>query len=407
MPPMLAATPATIPAIMTKTCCCCCSCCCCKKNEKIPHSIHEVVKPKLVREVRPDPDLFSPLGVSPRVVQVINPVLYSVNEEEEDVGKKPSVSLPSIVDLNHPSDPRGTTSALTPYYRGHQNGILVHRDKHAIHNIATSDQYCIPSGTWYSIPGWNGDLNTLSSTGYVQQFFFATTLTAAEKTAKRQEWYDWIFPSDTFCMRGLKQMYNFYDPFVNESAPTVKEFEDWNLKVINLFRGQLGFTLTQEHLTFATYDEELFLKASWSEERKFTASLWDHYTGVADSCYGPCVGNPGELHCGECFVPSLREEQYAYWNSNVINNPPVDVTHPTLTYTSGGATGILQWWNGTFITSMSRLIRTNWRNGVDGGHGGPLVFRPYLGYVFKTDTGNHIRMKWTGPLYPIPAGKEY
>jgi len=182
-------------------------------------------------------------------------------------------------------------------------------------------------------------------------------------------------------------------PFQNENDPTVKEFEDWSLIVLNHFR-------TLMSLNPVTYDQRLFIKAQLSDERKNTG-IWNTYSGTLDSAFGPCI--PGtNLHCGATFVPSETDQQ-PYWNDYNCGYSSV-LPHPPFTHSSGESEAIGTFWNGNAMTAMSRVIRNLVNGGNTGGHAAAFLFRPVVGYSISGPSSTTIRSKWTGTQQGPPAG---
>ena len=327
--------------------------------------------------------LLSPNGILPEVVQTYAPQLYQLNNDlsEDDVGSKKVLGYP--VDPSYPSDTRSEPLAMTPLYRGGQNDILIYLDRSSFHGVNGNNT---GGGVYYD---WDG-VTTKS-------VFIVNTATDTERAAFRSDWYNWLFPQDNgsnYVMRGLKQLYEEVLPFADEYNPTVKEFEDWNVFVINHFRMLLG-------LNAATPSQSLFIQATWSDERKDT-SLWDGYTGTYDSAYGPCLPPGANLHCGATFYPSTLSDQSPYWNLYNVRYPTIP---PPALITPVGSTveGIGTMWNGNAMTAMSRIIRNLVNGGTTSGHASPLLFRPSYGYSISNNAGR-FRSKWTGTNQLPPSG---
>lgn len=324
-------------------------------------------------------------GISSDIVQYYAPLTYQQNQKRyrDEAGQKckPTGYPP---DMSYPSDSRSDCNALTPIYRGGQNRIYEYLDKRTFHGVGT-ESLAYTDGTWYD---WDGVT--------VKTPFIVNTATPAERSAFKQDWYDFIFPGSidgNYCIRGLKQLYESVMPFEDESAPTVSEFENWNDHVLKHFR-----TLMSLNLCYP--DQELFIHAKWAAERKSTG-IWDSYSGTLDSAYGPCI--PGtNIHCGETFYPELQDEQSPYWNDYYCNYP-CKPQPPTFVPNSGSA-DLGTFWNGTAMTAMSRVIRKLVENGNTSGHAGAFCFRPYYGYYIYGTGGGGIRSKWTGTIQGPPSG---
>jgi hypothetical protein len=325
--------------------------------------------------------LYRSLVSIPPGLGVTTPLeLFRYNDEYEDqwVGSSTVRGYPP--DPSYPSDSRSVCEALTPKYRGGQNPLLSYLDIQSFHGVNGNNT---AGGVYYD---WDG-------TTYKTPFI-VDTADAAAKAAHRADWYNWLFPQtggSNYVMRGLKQLYEANLPFADEYNPTVKEFEDWSLLVLNHFR-------TLMSLDPVTYDQSLFIQAQLSNERK-TTSLWDSYTGTLDSAYGPCI--PGtNIHCGATFVPGTSDQQ-PYWNDYNCNYPSV-VPHDPFSHVSNESEAIGTFWNGNAMTAMSRVIRNLVNGGNTGGHAGPFLFRPNLGYAISGTYS--IRSKWTGTQQGPPSG---
>lgn len=333
------------------------------------------------------PGLISRSGITPNAVQLLDFKQYLVNEaHERDVmesgGKVVITGYPP--DPNYPSSPRSQCDALTPVYRGGQNKIFQYLDKQVSHNITNSVPYT--DGSWYA---WDGVTR--------MTLWAPDTYTPAQLEQHHRDWYDYIFPNavgGNFAMRGLKQLYENLQPFANEDEPTVREFELWNLAVINHLRDMLG-------LPFAQEDQGLYIRSKLSDERK-GSTLWDaDYPGTLDSAFGPCI--PGtNMHCGESFIPTQLSHQLPYWNDYYCNYP-LPITHPPLTYWQGETASIGVWWNGTAITSMSRFLKGVMFGGPYG-HAGPFLGRPLFGMSIGGPDATVFRSKWSGVAVQPPPG---
>lgn len=359
--------------------------CCCCPEEKSGNSSRGI------GGTEDHEGLFSPTGLRSNLIDFIpSPFSYETTLRQQDAGGSKCKRVGFPEDSAYPSDTRSDFAAKTPVYRGGQNKALEYLDKSVHHGISgnlstpwTSVYYT--DGTWYE---WDG-VTTKSP-------FIVDTATAAEKAAHRADWYNWLFPGDAngnYAIRGLKQLYESTLPFADEYNPTPSELERWNDLVINHFRTLLG-------LNPAVPMQELFIRSKWSDERK-TTSLWDtSYPGTLDSAYGPCIGGTN-THCGSLFVPGYSD-QLPYWNDWNYNYPCFP-EHPEIgTYAESEAIGT--WWNGTAVTSMSRVLRNLVRNGNTSGHAGPFLFRPYYGYSIGGVSATNLRSKWIGPIQGPPAG---
>jgi len=329
------------------------------------------------------PTPFSPNGVSPYFIQIMNPELFKKNEHEEDGGSSTKIGLDE--DPNYPSDSRSDPLAWTPMYRGGQNAVFdAQLDPYMFHGAGSESLFYCQGGDW----------NNLYWDGTTFPIWIQNTATEEEKAAHRAAWYEYLFPSDGFCMRGLKQLYDANMPFKDEAHPTVHEWELWNDLVLNHFRFLSG-------LSPAYPSPELYIMCAWTRERK-TTTMWDSkYPGTFDSAYGPCVGGTN-LHCGTTFKPSDLDDQSPYWNEVFTKYPKVVV--PPLITLNQGSEAVTVWYNGTAMTALSRNIRNLVRSARDGtqigGHAGPYCFRSLYGLAIG-------RSKWAGSLQQPPTGYTY
>ena len=196
----------------------------------------------------------------------------------------------------------------------------------------------------------------------------------------------WIWPRP-WQMRGLRQEFYSDPPFADNLAPTPLEIENWNIRVIRLFRRLLGIT------TPISNQRSLYLKAHWADERKNT-TMWDTlYPGPNASPYGPCVG-VNEAHCGATFLPNCNHQL-----------PYLSQGEPCVV-ASGGAEGVFfvgkDW---PWSIKLSRVLRNIVEAEGLTGHGGPFAGRPEVGISWKCAGGNGavVRIKWSGALVPLPT----
>ena len=326
------------------------------------------------------------MGIVPNVIQTVAPDRYALEETYEESlesGGGGALGLPE--DPSYPSDARSDPLAWTPMYRGNQNIVFdVQFDPYTDHGPGPESESAALGGDWDNIY-WDGSVFPL---------WIENTATEAEKQEHRSLWYDYLFPEDSFCIRGLKQLYDMHQPFADSMNPTVREWELWNDKVLNHFRYISG-------LEPAIPLQELYIMTAWSKERK-TTTLWDtDYPGTFDSAYGPCVGGTN-IHCGGTFKPSTIEHQMPYWNEVFTKYPKVIV--PDLITLNQASEAVTVWYNGTAMTALSRNIRNLMRSARDGtqigGHAGPYAFRQYYGLAIG-------RSKWAGTLTTPPSGFTY
>lgn len=333
------------------------------------------------------PGLSSRDGIPPDVVQLVDPLSFAMEERyEESLASGGGGAIGYPEDENYPSDARSDPLAWTPMYRGGQNIVFdAQFDPYMNHGPYTESLSYIQGNDWSNI-AWDG-VSTFP-------IWIVSTASESEKAAHRAAWYDFIFPDDGFGMRGLKELYDYHQPFADETKPTVREWELWNDKVLNHFRFLSG-------LDPAIPLQELYIMCAWTRERKST-DIWDSlYPGVLDSSYGPCLGG-SNIHCGTTFKPTLLDEQAPYWNEFFYKYPKV--IPPDLITLNQSSEAVTVWYNGTAMTSLSRNIRNLVRSAKDGiqigGHAGPYAFRENYGLAIG-------RSKWAGNLQQPPSGYTY
>lgn len=367
-------------------------CCCCPEgnNEKSPKRPRS--RPGLGPLLSFNPlsslitgPLLTSRGISPDFIRIIDPSLSAANDEYEESLLSGSRVKAYPEDPNYPTDPRSDPLAFTPMYRNGQSRWLDLIDLHSNHGPAGATGYI-----WYD---WDGT---------VFPAYSPTSLTPAEKEQYRKDWYNYVFPGWnngspvlSYSMRGLKQLYDEFQPFADEAAPTVREIEIWNDQVLNLFRRISG-------MPPAVMKQELFIMCTWTQERKST-TLWDaDYPGTFDSAYGgPCVGG-SNIHCGTTFKPTQLDHQAPYWN-DYYSNTKVG-KHPLITLNQASE-GVTVWYNGNAMVAMSRnlhmLMRAASAGGVIEGHGGPYLGAYWYGLLIG-------RAKWAGSSgWTLPPGYSY
>ena len=214
----------------------------------------------------------------------------------------------------------------------------------------------------------------------------------------------WLFPKQSYALRGLKERFYQVNPFADNTAPTVAEIDNWNIEVIKFYRELLGVNRPVQN------DARLYLECRWSDERKYTTQ-WDAAyppTGAFGDAYGPChLGDGTSIdtatgHCGDSFFPSTTDR------TPYITAPPYNNTtdYPELiNYNSRAsqATGIQGInaglpWSIKLATVIGRFICTE---GLTG-HPGPYVgagARQYFGCSWWTTTVGtgqtaNFRGKW-------------
>jgi len=332
--------------------------------------------------------LVGPRGVEPNVIQTIDPQLFFENQKRYSFG---SVRGSSVypADPSYPSDGRSSCSALTPIYRGGQNGIFNIIDRRSDHGVTTS--LSRTNGSWYA---WDG-VTTVSP-------FFPSSNSPAQDTTDMNNLFEWVFPSglgtpQNRVMRGLKSLYETTVPFVDSSNPLVQEVEEWNRVVIQHFRNLLGVSQSIANR------QENFISAKFAEERNKT-SLWDiAYPGTCPSWTGPCYCT-SDYHCGDGFVPTSSSHQLPYWNQYYCNTSlrPIPLS---VDYATAGVGGLVigQLNNGpTMMTLMSEIIWFMLKYNPADGHIRPFILKPEVGYFIQS-TGDGMRIHWHGSEFAVPA----
>lgn len=223
------------------------------------------------------------------------------------------------------------------------------------------------------------------------------------RTIPKSELCLWVRPT-TNTIRGLRERFYEVNPFADNTAPTVKEIEDWNLEVIRHVRRLLGIT------TPVKYNARLMLECVWSDERKST-EVWDvkypNETSPGDSTSGQCVWNdytPANSHCGDGFFPlnvtdrEMYTSQSPYYN-NTTNYPELSSYTNRYAQTTGLSTVNT---NIPWSVKFARVI-TSWICGEGYvGHPGPFInpdtAREEIGISWRIDPSNSaltgFRGKW-------------
>lgn len=196
-------------------------------------------------------------------------------------------------------------------------------------------------------------------------------------------------PGGVHTMRGLRELFYQKNPFADNSNPTVREIEDWNIEVIRHFRRLLGFNQTT-HPVFN--DKCTYNRAAWAEERARSNHWTTKYpSGNLDGGSGPCtIPFSSNAHCGAAFIPD-DVDQIPY-------KCPADMN----TCVGGGAEGVqnintdIPW-----SIKMGRIIGTFLNSDGIGAHTGPFIGRTCFGSAWYMNGGNTVfRGKWSGPLVP-------
>jgi hypothetical protein len=297
-----------------------------------------------------------------------------------------TLSRPPDLPANWPYPaPRAHNCPYTPSYNptsiwGHdpiQDAMDNHKDTYGggvTHGLASMATLTGTIPTFYD---WDG-VTTFP-------IWFPTSYTPTQASDHRKAWYDWIYPKvngRNYGIRGIKQLYEHYQPFVDEQFPTIAEYEFWSGVVLNHFRFLSGLDPVE-------LNRDLFLQVTWASERK-TTTYWDTlYPGTLDSANGPCVGGTS-IHCGATFVPSYSDRTPYY-----TCVPQTDLT------TMSQAEAILTSYNGTAIIQMSRNLNQYFRDAESGikisGHSATFAFRSKVGFGLA-------RSKWAGTYTTPPPG---
>lgn len=393
---------------MTCECCHCCFCCCeqnydpnpshpKKPKTEEPPQVVDPFEDTFETENEEEEITFSPVIPTPgtRSTPIEWPdellpeptvedwmEIPPYDKEEEEVFSFPPKNEPFedgggvVLDPPPPPPPDPVvTVSLTPTYSINPTSGTEQMDK------ATDLSQAVPSvinqgpdPTWIGTT-WNGGWGDWDG---------VTTIDISNKTPSQ------ICPllfKNGYTMKGLRQLYYDIMPFVDETAPTIREIDLWNIEVIRHLRRLVGNTTPLEG------DPRLYLESQWADERRFTR-VWDiEYPGNNGSAYGPCVAT-GNQHCGATFVPNFEDQA------------PYLTQYPGLApfnFIGGGAEGI-----GAVNTNVPWALKivqriSDWvcKEGT-GGHAGPFFSRTKVGMSFYTPidgsgtatAGTTLRVKW-------------
>lgn len=380
---------------MTCECCHCCFCCCEQNYDNNPNPTKRpkpeiqtpIPKPPVVTD-RSEPVFQWPDELIPGVPTVEEwmerPPIEIIRAQNDAAEEEENFSFPSKNEpfedggedpMDPPPPPPPDTTPLTPIYSVNPTSGTEQMDK------ATDLSQAVPSVINQGPePSWIG---TTWNDGW-GEWDGTTTIDTSGKTPSQ------ICPllfKNGYTMKGLRQLYYTIMPFADETAPTIKEIDLWNLEVIRHLRRLVGNTTPLEG------DPRLYLEAQWADERRYTR-VWDaEYPGTNGSAYGPCVAS-GNQHCGATFVPSFEDQA------------PYLTQYPGLApfnFIGGGAEGI-----GAVNTNVPWALKivqriSDWvcKEGT-GGHAGPFFSRTKVGMSFYTPidgsgnatTGTTLRVKW-------------
>lgn len=176
-----------------------------------------------------------------------------------------------------------------------------------------------------------------------------------------------VFPQNANAMLGLREYFYQVNPFQDVTNPTVAEIDNWNLHIVKHFRNILGSTVPVE------LDEKLFVRARWSDERKYT-NVWDDVPGTFDSAFGPCIGGTNQ-HCGDAFYPPLTD-QPPYLSQYTPTIAPFSTTGDGTTG-MGTTNANIPW-----CVKLTRIISAFLSADGLGAHTGPFLTRTKFGYTF-------------------------
>lgn len=386
---------------MTCECCHCCFCCCQQnydanpnlpKKPKTEPQIPPIIppappvgsrntpipRPPVVTYRSPEPAFEWPVELMPEpTVEDWMDIPIETIEEQEDFSfptKNEPFEDGGVGPIDPPPPPPPDTTPLTPIYSVNPTSGTEQMDK------ATDLSQAVPSVINQGPePTWIG---TTWNDGWGE--WDGTTIDISGKTPSQ------ICPllfKNGYTMKGLRQLYYNIMPFADETAPTIKEIDLWNIEVIRHLRRLVGNTTPLEG------DPRLYLEAQWADERRYTR-VWDaEYPGTNGSAYGPCVAS-GNQHCGATFVPSFEDQA------------PYLTQYPGLApfnFISGGSEGI-----GAVNTNVPWALKivqriSDWvcKEGT-GGHAGPFFSRTKVGMSFYTPidgsgnatAGTTLRVKW-------------
>lgn len=214
----------------------------------------------------------------------------------------------------------------------------------------------------------------------------------------------WFRPTGSaYVFRGIREKFYEVNPFADNSAPTTREIENWNLEVIRHFRALLGIT------TPVRYNARLQLECTWSIERSRTRA-WDTKYPLAGGSYGeangPCfLPPPGGFidvaagHCGDSFFPNATDRDTyissAPYNSDFAMYPELENYASRYSQVGGNVAGNNYIpWSIKLPTLLSTFICSD---GLQD-HTGPYMGREEVGLGFywsPSDPGRiELKGKW-------------
>jgi hypothetical protein len=213
----------------------------------------------------------------------------------------------------------------------------------------------------------------------------------------------WVRPTAN-TIRGLRERFYEVNPFADNTAPTVKEIEDWNLEVIRHVRRLLGITIPVK------YNARLMLECVWSDERKST-EVWDatypNETSPGDSTSGQCVWNDFTLansHCGDGFFPlsaidrDMYTSQSPYYNNTTAYPELISYTNRYAQTTGLSTVNTNIPWSVKFARIITTWICSEGYIGHPGPFINPISAREEVGISWRIDPSNPaltgFRGKW-------------
>jgi hypothetical protein len=178
-------------------------------------------------------------------------------------------------------------------------------------------------------------------------------------------------------LRGLSQLFDELQPFVDNANPTKAEVDRWNGIVLTHIRKLAG--IVHE----AKPDICLMARALWANQWRHT-TVWSVADAANPSQY-VCPKTGSDMHCGASFVPNTIEKQSPYL--------PID---HGMCSAGAGAEGAFGHNYGTpwSLKTAGVFCGTLKAEGYWGGHTGPFWHREKFGFGFWHD--GSARFKWGG-----------
>lgn len=216
----------------------------------------------------------------------------------------------------------------------------------------------------------------------------------------------WIKPvqeESHLVIRGIRDLFYEVRPFVDDSNPTPREIDLWNIEVVRHFRRMFGIA------TPVNLDARLDLEARWASERKYTQD-WDGLypldcgggTTKGGPC-GPCFdgGTPVDTaggHCGAAFWPDSGDRA-AYISADPYLDNTTD--YPELAgYTvrranaeGVSATGVEVPWSLKLASIIANWICAEGYSGHPGPYVNPATARTTMGFDWWYDGGASVAFR--------------